>query len=323
MQQNLGIYLSLLHDSLNIKQLLYMVSLSFEYTKLRISREQEQELNELKNYSSFFPKGKQVSPQMVKVIFLLVAHVDRVEVSQGLAKDQKHIVTTALKIINTVIESAFIMNHMPRGKKISVETFELLFDFSRSLLHAVPFQGPCSAMIEGISDNKFFSKCTSVAEIKELLESPRIKLSKEEIQVVRDKLNCFPQFEVEGSILVEGENDIRMGDICTVRVKITRNNARGQAEEAQGVASSSYLNFNKKEKIWAIVGDSKRTIFLKAFDSEIKVIEDSSIKFPIDKKLGFATGRQSLDIHVKSDLYRGVDSKITIDFTVLNPAKQN
>lgn len=305
-QQNIGIYVSLLHDSINIKQLLYMVSLSFEFRHLKISREQEQELNNLKEYSAFFPKGKQLSPQMVKVIFLLLAHMDRADLPIDLQKEQEIIVANTLKIMNTVIESGLILNHMPRGKKISVTTFDLLLDFSRCLVQAVPFQSPCSEVIDGLQGNKQFAKCGSVKEIKALLESDRSKNLQVDLEAVKNNVNALPELSAEATVIVEGEEDIRLSDLLTINLKIFK---------------KAPIKPLPQEKVWAIIADSKRTMFLKSFPGTSDKIEDSSMQIPLDRKLGFSTGKQVLDIYIKSDSYIGIDTKISIDFNVLNPLK--
>ena len=319
-QNNLGLFFNMIHDSLNIKQLIYMISACFEFSQLKISRDQEQELNELRDYLSYFPKGKQASPQMVKVAFLLLAHVDRVEISPSLQKDQKNIISTTLRIINSVIESAFMFNHIPKGKKISPATFDLFIDFSRSLVQLIPFQSPCSLMIPDIKDNKLFNKCNSLEEIRGVLMSAKtgLKINKNEVENIKKKLEDIPEFIVEGKVYVDGENDIRLGDILTISLIISRTGDK----ESCAIVNSPLLGLEKKEKIWLIIADGKKTIFIKSFENEEKIIEDKSIQIPLDRKLGFATGKQNLDIYVKSDSYLGIDKMISIDFIVLNPLKQ-
>lgn len=315
-QQNYGIYLSLLHDSLNAKQMFYMISLSSEFHSLRISRDHEQELNQLKNYSNCFPKGKELNPQMVKVIFLLNAHLDRVELSSSLQKDQEKILETTFKILKSILDCVLMLNYMQKGKKIGINVLETILDFNRKLVLGVPLQTPFLAMIPELKDYKNFSRCFTVAQAKSTLEASKnsLRLSAEEIERIKTRLDTFPEYLADFSIGVDGEEDIRMGDIASIKFKVT-------VKPPNGLEKSSDRGFNKKETVWVAIGDSRRVIYLKSFDNFSDTIEDNTLKIPIDRNLGFTTGKHQLTLEIKSATYMGVDSTCYCEFTVLNPLK--
>ena len=320
-QQNIGIYCFLLHDSLNIKQLLYMISLSTEFNNLRISKEQELELNELKEYSSYFIKGKQMTPSMVKVFYLLLARLDGKELSDSLHKDQQNILNLTFKVISSVIDAAFVLNYMHKGKKIPSSVIETILDFSRRLVQRLPLQAPCAAMIPEITDNKAFFKSKNIAELKNLLENNKNpgKVNNNEVETIMKQLNEFPEFSIECAIANDENNEIRLGDIATLKIKIIRSGINSKSFDN---VKAPFIDFVKTEKIWVIIADSKKIIFVKSFDTNLNTIEDNSIKIPIERNLGFSTGKACLYVEVKSDSYLGVDKSTTLEFPVLNQIKK-
>ncbi|OMJ85417.1 hypothetical protein SteCoe_13257 [Stentor coeruleus] len=324
-QQNLPIYISLVHDSLNYKQLLYMISLSVEFRNLRISKEQEAELNmlnETRQYTAFIPKGKQVSPQMIKVIFLLLAHLDHVEISESLKKDQLKILETTLKIITTVIESAFFINIMPKGKKISPNTFNLLLDFSRRLVHKLQFQLPVVAMVPDLDEYNTLKRIDQIQDLKKILEQPKpsVKILQNDAEKIKEFIKKVPQYEINAKIYVEGEDDYRLGDVATIKVEVLRKFDEERKRDKDLVQTAD-LGFEKRERIWVVISDGKRVFAVKVLQAFDDKVEDSGIKIILDRKLGFATGKQSLEIEVKSDSYLGVDISTNLTFTVNNPPK--
>lgn len=321
-QENLPIYISLVHDSLNYKQLLYMISLSVEFRYLRISKEQEAELNEISRYTVYIPKGKQVSPQMIKVIFLLLAHLDHVELSESLRKDQLKIVETTLKILTTIIEAAFFINIMPKGKKISPTTFNLILDFSRRLVHKLQFQLPVIAMVPDLDEYNSLKRIEKVKDIKNILAQtkPSVKVLQNDAGKIKEFIKKVPQYEVNAKIYVDGEDDYRLGDIATIKVEVLRKFDEERRKDKDLVQTSD-LGFEKREKIWVVVSDGKRVFAVKVLQAFEEKVEDSNIKIILDKKLGFMTGKQTLEIEVKSDSYLGVDISTNLTFTVNNPPK--
>ena len=177
-EQNIQIYMQFIHETLNIKQLLYMISLSFEFRNLRITRDQEKMLNQLKGYLNYIPPGKQTSPQMIKVIFLILAHLDRVPLSNDLKRDQQKILNTTTNILSTIIETAFMLSLMRKGKKIGINTYELILDLNRKIVHAVPVQSNCAHMINGLSDYRTLEKFKSIKELKDIASAKNAKIDR-------------------------------------------------------------------------------------------------------------------------------------------------
>ena len=267
-QENIMIYLSLLHDSLNFKQLLYMICLSNEFRNLKISREQEEELNMMKDYLQYIPTGKQYNPQIIKALFLLVAHIEKRKISPGLLKDQQKIVEKTLKILSTIIEAACLLSMTPKGKKISLSTFDVIFDLCQRLIQRVSFGTNFAGMLCEVTDPRLYKKYATMNDLKTLLmqNRPNLAIPPEKIDLIKSSMSFIPEYSISASVAVEGEEDIRMGDIVTFSVKIIRKFDRERNEGSCDEVFCAGDKSSTKEKIWLLMGDEKRIIFVKCYE---------------------------------------------------------
>ncbi len=67
--------------------------------------------------------------------------------------------------------------------------------------------------------------------------------------------------KVKAEVYVEGEPDIRVDDICTIKITLTRLNHVDENRDFAYVKSSRYP-YNQMEKWYIIVAEEKRNIVL-------------------------------------------------------------
>jgi len=133
----------------------------------------------------------------------------------------------------------------------------------------------------------------------------------------KDVLTCLtkviPDISVEAKVFVDDDEDDKVyeGDLCTVRVTITRNNL--DEGETAGLVHAPRFPFPKQEAWWIILGTKEGKIISidKVGDSD-RVVEHK-IKF-----LAPRVGYYEFDLHVKSNAYMGLDQSCKVTLTTLD-----
>jgi len=134
-----------------------------------------------------------------------------------------------------------------------------------------------------------------------------------------DVLTCckiIPNITVESKIFVDDDEDAKVyeGDLCTVQVKVTRNNL--EEGEKAGQVHAPHFPFPKKEAWWIILGTKEGKIISieKVTKPEREYTHD--IKFLAPRK-----GSYAFDLHVLSNAYIGLDQKQTITLETLDASE--
>jgi len=132
----------------------------------------------------------------------------------------------------------------------------------------------------------------------------------------KDVANCckiIPNLSVETNIFVDDDEDhqVYAGDLCTIRVTLTRNNL--DEGETAGFVHAPHFPFPRREAWWVALGtkDGKIISIEKITDPE-RVIEHD-IKF-----LAPGQGTYEFVLHVMSNAYIGLDQKQTVDLVTLD-----
>merc|ERR1712160_110670 len=118
---------------------------------------------------------------------------------------------------------------------------------------------------------------------------------------------------VESKIFVDDDEDNKVyeGDLCSVQVKITRNNL--EEGETASLVHAPHYPFPKKEAWWIALGTKEGKII------SIEKVANATREFTHDIKfLAPATGQYEFDLHVVSNSYVGLDKKDTIELTTLD-----
>jgi translocation protein SEC63 len=306
-----------------------MVALSLEFQDLPLPKSESPELNKLRNkYLEMIPKRTDINPKILKIILLLCAHMDRREVSPSLQKDTEMILEKCGNLVETMLDGAFMLNMMPKTKKMSIHTFEVLLEFAQLLTQGLSLHDSNVFMLPHIDEShlKLFTgkKKPKISEIKDAdFKKLQEKLSPSNFADFKSVLHYLPELKVTASAFVDEEDEkekekIAEGDLVTVKVKIERLNL--QEGEKAGLVHSSQFPRLKLEKLWILITDpeSKRLFYLKPVLSQDRVVEDSDFKFPIGPgALNLKPGKQRWEVIVKSDSYYGLDFLAPLEFEVL------
>jgi len=123
----------------------------------------------------------------------------------------------------------------------------------------------------------------------------------------------IPDISVETKIFVDDDEDGKVyeNDLCTVQVKVTRNNLE-EGEKAD-LVHAPHFPFPKKEAWWIILGGSNGKII------HMEKVKSPDREFTHDIKfLAPAQGQYNFDLHVMSNSYIDVDQKLSVDLETLD-----
>jgi len=133
----------------------------------------------------------------------------------------------------------------------------------------------------------------------------------------KDVLSCLnkviPDISVETKVFVDDDEDDKVyeGDLCTVRVTLTRNNV--EEGEKAGLVHAPLFPFPKQEAWWVILGTAEgKIISIEKVTDPARVV-NHNIKF-----LAPRTGGYEFDLFVKSNAYLGLDQQLKVNLTTLD-----
>jgi len=320
-------YLKLINENMNIKQCLLMIAISAEFHEFAVPKSDAQELNKLRlKFIEFIPKKQNLNPKILKVLLLLLAHMNRKHLSDKAQKDLNMILTKAVNIIETMLDCAYIINSVPRAKKMSIHTFTLLIEVAQLITQGLWLHESNLLMLPHINDSnlKLFSKSKSKGKISDIdinnLSKFEKSLSEQQISDIKEVLNYLPKLKVEYSVFVDGEEEIADGDVITVKVVITREQL--QENQFVGPIHAPRIPLSKYEKLWLLIAEPKfnKVLYMKSFFTNERVIEDKDFKVPLGPQgFNIGPGEHSWEIHVKSDSYYGLDVCEKLNFIVKKP----
>lgn len=127
---------------------------------------------------------------------------------------------------------------------------------------------------------------------------------------------CFPLIDVEVSQFVDGEQEIAVGDIVTIKIQITHVNLIDKQ-------SLGYVHSNKfpflKHSSWYLVFTDDDENDIKGMD---KLIIKERVHIKEIKERMTQPGTISLSIHLRNDSYVGFNKKLDVKFRVLPEVKR-
>mmetsp|Transcript_16180 Transcript_16180/g.37496 ORF Transcript_16180/g.37496 Transcript_16180/m.37496 type:complete len:645 (-) Transcript_16180:242-2176(-) len=159
-------------------------------------------------------------------------------------------------------------------------------------------------------------KAASILYYKELPEDQKkgmLHFSEDQKQDVSNYLKMIPDISVETKVFVDDDEDdnVYEGDLCTVRVTLTRNNL--EKGEKAGLIHAPYFPFPKQEAWWIILGTKEGKII-----HIEKVVDPSRVVNHNIKFLAPRVGDYEFDLFVMSNAYVGLDQNSKIKLTTLD-----
>jgi len=262
-------------------------------------------------------KPKINHPAVVKGNVLLHTHLlrksEQIE-SPQLVDDLKHMLRLSTSLNDAMISvcqhSDYLqtaMNCIEFGQHVT----QAMWVKDSSLL-----QLPHFTDVEVKHAEKGKGKATNILDYK-ALENDQKKgmadFTAEQKKDVVNYLKIIPDITVETKVFVDDDEDSNVyeGDLCTVRVRITRNNL--EKGEKAGFIHAPRFPFPKLEAWWIILGTKEgKIIHIEKVGDPSRVVEHN-IKF-----LAPRVGDYDFDLFVKSNAYVGLDQSMKVKLTTMD-----
>lgn len=140
-----------------------------------------------------------------------------------------------------------------------------------------------------------------------------VNFNEEQKKDVFDCCKIIPDLKVETKIFVDDDEDAKVysGDLCTVRVTLTRNNL--EEGEKAGFVHAPHFPFPRHEAWWIAMGTKDgKIISIEKITNPARVVEHD-IKF-----LAPSQGTYEFALHVLSNAYIGLDQKHNVELVTLD-----
>jgi len=317
------IFIQTLNENLIVKNIPRNLALCLEFVpRLGVAANQKQDLSKLHNEVTEIIGKAQIEPRIVKPYDLIHAYMLDIPIGPSLVEDTLFILQTSPRLIEAMITFAL---KVPRIRvQNGIKAYGLrcamsMIDFSQLFYQGV-WQGDSpllqlsvfnKIMIEGLKKKqRRFPEFSHLVRDANKPRSPDLNPD-ENLGGAIKELVQFPFMDIKAEVFVEDEQDIRLGDIVTLKVTLTRLNQDHKDTDFKYLRSNRFP-FNEKEKWYVFVGDERRNLVLM---SETAVFGNKTCEkkflFPADNQ-----GEFSLKIFVRSNGYLGLDFETEVRFKV-------
>jgi hypothetical protein len=210
----------------------------------------------------------------------------------------------------------FKMKRSP--KKITAKNVGTLLDFSQNIVQAMWKDDDNLLQVphldhERINQLRKKKKNLTIEEFCKMTPQERKDLeifSDKELKDVECAIKQFPIIDLKVEAFVEGENEIAVGDLLTIKITVDQLNLK-EGEEIGFIHSNKYP-FLKKSSWYLIFADATESDFLAMEKLTIKEkIHVKEMKDPLR-----VAGKLTMNIILKNDSYKGFDKQQKIEVTI-------
>jgi len=279
--------------------------------------EQKTEIKQLlEKFRASMQKPRYNHPVCIKGSALLHAHFTRQTdmLSDSLKEDLNYMLKRSGALIEsmiTVCQHQESLKTVLNGIQFSQYVTQACWLKDSNLVQLPHFtENEVEHVMKGKTGVKTISKYLAIPEEE---KKGLADLTEEQKQDVLICCKIIPDITVESKIFVDDDEDalVYEGDLCTVRVNITRNNL----EEGQkaGQVHAPHFPFPRMESWWIILGTKEGKII------SIEKVTKPDREFKHDIKfLAPREGAYAFDLHVMSNAYIGLDQKESVELNTLN-----
>ena len=272
----------------------------------------------MSSVKSQMQKPKYNHPVCVKGNVLMHAHllrkVQEFASNATLMDDLKYMLRLSTSLLDAMIS---VCQHQD-----SLQTATNAIEFSQLVTQAMwvkdstLLQLPHFTQEEVKHCEKGKGKASNILEYREIPDDQKkgmATFTEDQKKDVHEFLKMLPDITVESKVFVDDDEDdnVYEGDLCTVRVTITRNNLK-EGEKA-GLVHAPFFPFPKQEAWWIILGTKEgKIIHIEKVANPDRVFSHN-IKFLAPRQ-----GEYNFDLLVKSNAYVGLDQKSKVSLKTLD-----
>lgn len=310
--QFLGYYLN---DATRVKNCTELLAASAESRNMLIRPSDNVAMAPLVKEVMEHKKRQWQLPSIVRNNLLLSAHMQRLHhhLTPELREDLDQLLRHSMKITQAMIEIACMREWF--------FTAQAMIEFRRSLVQALDIKSSQLLQIPHFTE-EHLKHChrgkNAVSTLSDFLgkdPEDRKGLAKMETQQMLD-IEAFSahvsDVELKAVIEVEDENDIVVGDVCTVTCQLRRKNVR--EKEAMGPVHAPLFPEPKFEEWWLFLVEATPSTRILTFEKikDTGCLAEEKLRFQVSRP-----GKHSYVLHAVCDSYAGIDQKVDLNFNAL------
>ncbi len=313
-----------------------LLACSIEFQQLKLKSEaQRATLAEIKkddNVKELIPKvsGKMAEMLNMQGLCIILAYMLRMnELNESLQEDLEFILSKAPYMVEQMIQMAMILAmefKMGRSRKrVTAKNVLTLIAFSQNLVQGMwydddPFLQLPFMDYDKIKNLRKKQKSLTLETYCMMNQEQRkaIGLYEDQKEFIESEkaISSLPLIDVKVEYFVEGEKEIAVGDIMTIRITLTHHNL-GEKQQ-QGFVHSNKFPYLKQSSWFLVFTDDEENDF---FAMEKLVIKERVFTKEIKERLN-RPGTMQFCMILRNDSYRGFDKKINIVINVLKDVKR-
>ena len=330
-------YAFLLNENLLYKNCPTLLACSLEFQQMKVKNDnQKQMLTAIKTdeaVKELLPKmaGKMAEPVNMQALCITLAYMLRMnELNEHLKEDLEYILSKAPYMVEQMIQMAMVLGlefKMGRSRKrITAKNVLTLISFSQNLIQGMwsdddPFLQLPHMDYERLKQLRKKLKQLTLEQYCRMSKDDRKALAiyedDSEWQDSEQALQCLPLIDVTTDYFVEGEKEIAVGDILTIKIQIDHKNLGDK--ETLGFVHSNQFPFLRQSSWFLVFTDEEENDF---FAMEKLVIKEPTHVKEIKERLS-KPGVMAFSMILRNDSYRGFDKKVNIQINVLKEVKRD
>lgn len=305
---SMDLFMSSLTAKTKMRALLEVLAASSEFDEIPVRRHEAGKLRKLASHLPMKLESTTFSDGRSKINVLLQAHFSRFQLPSDLAEDQKRVVVTAHRLIQSmvdVVSSEGWLVPALAGMELCQMCVQGMWDNDSHLLQ-LPHLGENALAVAAKM------KVESIYDFQELDGKQRAKilegLTKQQVAQVAAVSNRYP--EVELAYAIENENDLTTTDPISVVVQLERE--WDESSGALGPVTAPLFPKEQAEGWWLVIGDEKSgTLYgIKRVTFGVKAKEALQFVGPTQP------GKYQLKLFLMSDSYVGCDQEFELEFNI-------
>lgn len=329
--ENRRIFAFLLNENMIYKNCPTLLSCSLEYSKMGIKSEKEKVIiNAIKNdenVKELIPKvtANRV-PVNLKALCLTLAYMLRMnEIEDPVMQEElNYVLSKAPYLLEQMLQMAIILamefKFGRSRKRINARNVITLIAFSQNLIQGMWADDDAFLQLPHMDYEKLKflrkkHKNLTLEQYCEMSKEQRLQAAIYEdpkhFEDSEQSILSFPLIDVSIEYFVEGEKEIAVGDILTIKLKITHKNLKD--DDQLGFVHSNKFPYLKQSSWFLIFTDQEENDFMAM---EKLVIKEKSFVKEIKERLQ-RPGKMQFFMILRNDSYKGFDKKVSVSIDVL------
>jgi pre-mRNA-splicing helicase BRR2 len=302
-----------LTDKTKMKGLLEIVTTATEFSTIPMRHKEDMLLKKLsKRVPVKLPSGSRFNDPHVKAHLLLQAHFQRIQLSAELEADLQEVLRQVLKLIQACVD-VLSSSEWLSPALIAMEMSQMIVQAawaSDSYLKQVPHVD--AATIDRAS--KMDPPVETVSDLMDLEDGVNELLQKTpaQLQDVVQFCNRYPSIEVDYT--VDDADDIHAGGVCTIAVKLERDDDDGSQLTP---VIAPHFPVRKMESWWLCVGEPATNSLLAI--KRVPLQNEASVKLQFAAP---AEGAHEMKLYLMADAYQGADQEFEFALTCLEAEEE-